>query len=123
MVYVTVPKAEVKDVNVCAICVPVSDEDPTVLFEVSVQLKLVPITLLDKEIAVVVPEQIDCPKAGFIIKVGIGFTFIETKIVAPGHPLTLGVIAYTASPEVFPTVDSNWVMAFPVPADAPVTLV
>ena len=33
--------------------------------------------------------------------------FIETKIVAPGQPLTLGVIAYTASPEVVPTEDSN----------------
>ena len=51
------------------------------------------ITELDKAIEVVSPEQIVCPEAGFIVATGIGLTAIETIVVIPEQPFTLGVIA------------------------------
>ena len=84
--------------------------------------KTVLITGLEKDIAVVCPEQRVCPPAGLITATGIGFTIIEIVVVIPLHPLTEGVIAYTASPEELVTVFNIWAITFPVPIEPPVTL-
>ena len=64
------------------------------LFWIAAQLKVVLVTELDKLIAVVSPEQIVCPKTGFIVNVGIGLTLMVTSIGAPlaGAELNVSVV-------------------------------
>jgi hypothetical protein len=56
----------------------------------AIQLKVVPLTELLKEIPVVLPEQIDWEE-GVAVTLGTGLTFTVTVTVFPGHPFALGV--------------------------------
>jgi hypothetical protein len=64
---------------------------------------VVPVILLLRVIPVDCPEQI-VSDAGVAVTDGDGFTVIVTVIGAPVHPLAVGVIVYTAVPEVIPVV-------------------
>lgn len=57
----------------------------------TVQLKVVPITLLVNEIDVVPPEQNVCV-VGFAVTVGVGSTVTVTVIGVPLHPFATGVM-------------------------------
>jgi hypothetical protein len=57
----------------------------------TVQLKVVPATLLVKAIPVVPPEQNVC-EAGVAVTTGVGLTVTTTVIGVPAHPAAVGVI-------------------------------
>jgi hypothetical protein len=86
----------------------------------TVQLKEVVDTLLDKAMEVVPPEQIDCVE-GDAVALGTGFTTMVTVIGLPTQPPALGVTVYTAVPVVLPVVVNVWEMLEPLLADAPET--
>jgi hypothetical protein len=102
---------------------PVSGKEPITAKGSVVQLNVVPATLLLKTIAVRSPEQTVAGE-GLAVTSGIGFTVTVASIGNPGHPLAVGVMEYTASPDLFSTAVFNvCTMVSPEPASAPVTLV
>ena len=64
---------------------------PLTLACVTVQLNVVPATLLVNATDVAPPEQIVC-EVGVAVAVGVGFTVTVTTIAAPAHPPAVGVI-------------------------------
>jgi hypothetical protein len=87
-VYVAVPLLVVVAVNVCAIALPLDTDAPLTLVCDTLQLKVVPATLLVSGILVAVAEQIVCPEP---VATGIGFTVTVTLKLLPLHPLYDGV--------------------------------
>jgi hypothetical protein len=79
-------------VNVCAMLEPDPAEVPVSNPELveTVQLKVVPATLLVKAIPVVPPEQNVC-EAGVAVTTGFGFTVTTTVTGVPAQPAAVGV--------------------------------
>ena len=59
--------------------------------DVTVHENVVPVTVLDRAILVVAPEQI-VGEEGVAIATGVGFTLMVTVVGLPLQPLALGVI-------------------------------
>ena len=91
MVYVALPGIAPVAVNVCAIVEPLDAVAPVTPACTTVQLNIVPATLLDNAIEVAVPEQIVCD-AGVGVTTGTGLTVTVTMMGTPGHPFDEGVI-------------------------------
>lgn len=89
--YTAVPGLAVVAVNVCAMVAPELALAPVTFVWVTVQLNVVPLTLLVKATVVVCKEQILC-EVGVAVADGIGFTVTVTTIGAPEHPAAEGVM-------------------------------
>lgn len=118
IVYTAVPALVLVAVRVCAIRVPVLAEAPVTLVCVTVQLKVVPVTLLVKAMDVMLFEQMLCEE-GVAVAEGAGFTLTVTTIGVPAQPAAVGVTVYTAVPTLVPVTVSVCVMLDPDPAEAP----
>lgn len=91
-VYVTVPADVPVAFSTCAIDGPLPDVPPVAPdCAGAAQLNAVPLTVPDKAIPVVLPEQMDCA-GGVAETFGTGFTFTVTLIGVPGQPPAIGVI-------------------------------
>ena len=77
-------------VSVCEILVPDPPEPPEVPDDVTVQVKVVPATLLVKGIEVVLPEHI-VDVAGVAVATGFGLTVIVIVSGVPGQAFAIGV--------------------------------
>lgn len=64
---------------------------PETSVSATVQLKMVPATLLVRAMDGAVPEHIVC-NAGVVVATGIGLTVITTILAAPAQPLAVGVM-------------------------------
>lgn len=106
IVYTAVPAVEPVVVSSWDIFDPLLGEPPVTLFWLIVQANVAPLTLLVNEIPVVLPEQIVCD-TGFAVTTGNGFTVMVITMGVPKHPVdeTVGVIVYTAVPELLPVAD------------------
>ncbi len=91
IVYTAVPGLVVVAVNVCAITVPELAEAPVTLFCVTVQLKVVPATLLVRATVELCNEQMLCEE-GLAVADGIGFTVTVAVIGVPVQAPAEGVI-------------------------------
>ena len=91
MVYTTVPGVVPVAVSVCAMDVPEPAVAPLAPDWLTVQLKVVPVTVPLKAIDVALPEQIVWV-VGVAVTVGIGFTVTVTVIGVPEQPFAVGVI-------------------------------
>lgn len=120
IVYVAVPGAAPLAISDCAMLAPEPAVAPVTPVCAAVQLKVVPVTLLLKEMAVVLPEQIVCA-VGVAVAAGIGFTVMVTVIGVPGQPFADGVMVYVAVPGDAPVVESVCAIELPDAAVAPVT--
>ena len=85
---------------------------------VTVQPKVVPVTLLVSAMDVALPEQI-VGAEGVAVAVGFGFTVIVTEIGVPVQPPAEGVMVYTTVPAVVPVAVSVCAIDVPEPAVAP----
>lgn len=86
-----VPEPAVVAVSVCAIVEPDEAEAPVTLDCVTVQLNVVPDTLLVRAMEVGLPEQMVCEE-GVAVTVGVGFTVTVTTTGVPGQPVAVGVM-------------------------------
>lgn len=120
IVYTAVPAPEVVAVSVCAITVPELAEAPVTFVCVTVQLNVVPLTLLLNTTELALFEQIVCA-LGVAVAEGVGFTVTVAVIGAPLQVPRVGVMVYTAVPAAAPVADNVWVMLVPDPALAPLT--
>ena len=119
-VYVAVPGVTPVAVKVCAMLDPLDAEAPVTPDCTTVQLKVVPATLLLNAMEVVAPEQIVC-EDGVAVTTGVGLTVMTTMIGVPGHPFADGVMVYVAVPGVAPVADNTWAILEPLDAEAPDT--
>lgn len=85
------PEPAVVAVSVCAITVPELAEAPVTFVCVTVQLKVVPVTLLVRAIELVLPEHRLC-EDGVAVAEGVGFTVTVATTGVPAQPLAVGVI-------------------------------
>jgi hypothetical protein len=115
-----VPVPAVVAVSVCAIVAPEEAEAPVTLVCVTVQLKVVPLTLLVSAIDVALFEQMLCDE-GVAVAEGVGFTVIVTTTGVPAQPPAVGVAVYDAVPALAPVAVSVWVIFVPELAEAPLT--
>lgn len=97
---------------------PASSDAPVTPVCVTVQEKVVPVTLPARATEVVAPEQIVCD-AGVAVTFGVGFTVMVTVTGLPEQPPADGVIVYTTVPAVLPVADNVCAMEEPLPAEAP----
>jgi len=101
MVYTAVPLPPPVATRVSVIAEPLLLLPPVTPVSTTVQLKLVPDTLLLKLIGKTLPAQIVW-FIGLAVSTGIGFTVMVTVIGLPVQPFAVGVIVYTAVPGVLP---------------------
>jgi len=78
-------------VRVWDIIEPVADVAPETSDSATVHENVVPETLLVSAMDGAVPEDIVCD-AGVVVATGIGLTVITAILVAPIHPLAVGVM-------------------------------
>lgn len=90
MVYTAVPAAVPVVLIVCTMLEPEPDVAPVTPLCDTVQLYVVPVTLLVSEIDVALPEQIVADE-GVAVTVGFGFTVTVTEIGVPVQPFAVGV--------------------------------
>ena len=95
-------------------------EAPVTPVWITVQVNVVPLTLLVRVIKVAEPEQKVC-EPGLAMTLGIGFTVTVTSTGDPVHPLADGVMVYTAVPGTVPAFVSVCAIDDPLPLEAPVT--
>jgi hypothetical protein len=99
---------------------PFPDVAPEAPVWETVQVNVVPVTLLVNAMEAVPPEQME-RAAGVAVTLGIGFTVITTFTGVPEQPFTEGVTVYVAVPGEDPDVFKIWEILLPLPAVAPVT--
>jgi hypothetical protein len=104
---------------------PLADTPDNVPMTLDVQSNVVPPIDDVGKYANVVVLQISCINDdGESVITGIGPTVTTASTGIPEHPPAIGVIRYVTVPEFTPSVDvSTWLIKFPLPAAAPVTLV
>jgi hypothetical protein len=85
-----VPAPLVVAVSVCAITVPELAVAPVTFVCVTVQLKVVPVTLLVSVMALALFEQMLCEE-GVAVAEGAGLTDTVTTIGVPAQPAAVGV--------------------------------
>lgn len=86
-----VPAVVAVAVRIWAIVEPEAAVPPETSVCATVQAKVVPVTLLVRAMDGAVPEHIVC-NAGVVVATGIGLTVTTTILVAPAHPLAVGVM-------------------------------
>jgi len=120
--YVTVPEVVPVVVNVCEMLVPEPAAAPLIpVDEDTVQLNVVPATLLVRGMFVVAPEQM-VAGSGVAVMTGLGFTVITIVTGVPGQEFAVGVTVYVAVPVAVPELVSVCAMLVPEPALPPVTV-
>ena len=77
-------------VKVCAMVDPADAVAPVTPVCATVQVNVVPVTLLVSSIEDAVAEQIVC-EAGVAVAIGVGFTVMSTTLGVPLHPFAVGV--------------------------------
>jgi hypothetical protein len=107
-------------VRVWAMGVPVPEDAPDTSDSTTVQLYVVPGTVLVKAIEGAAPEQIVFDD-GVAVTAGIGLTVMTTVFTVPLHPLADEEILYVAVPVADPVVVRIWAIVSPLPAKAPET--
>jgi hypothetical protein len=110
--------------SVCEIVFPEPFIAPIILpagVTTVVQLKFVPDDEPDKAMLVVPDEQIAC-KGGVAVTLGIGLTVTIAVTGNPGQPFAIGVIVYVTVAGSEVVLVRVWIILFPLPAEAPVTL-
>ena len=106
MVYTAVPEAAPVVVRTSEIIEPELFVPPVTPVCATVQLKVVPVTLLVNTIKGAVPEHTIFAE-GMAVAIGIAFTVSVTVNGSPVQPPAVGVITYTAVPGVVPVVTNN----------------
>lgn len=91
IVYTAVPAAEVVAVSVCAMVDPDEAEAPLTFVCETVQLNVVPLTLLVSAMEVALPEH-RLEEEGVAVALGVGFTVTVTTTGEPAQPAAAGVI-------------------------------
>ena len=104
--------------SVCTMVVPLPALAPLTPVCTTVQLNVVPATLLVSEIPVVPPEQKDW-ELGVAVATGRGVTVMVTRIGVPVQPPAVGVTVYVTVPADAPVADNVWAIEAPLPADPP----
>jgi hypothetical protein len=118
IVYTAVPGDVPVTFNTSVIDTPVPGFPPLTPVCETVQLIVVPDTLLLNAMEVIPPSQ-NVIEEGVAVITGVGFTVTLTVIGVPGHPEAEGVIVYTTVPAVVPVAVSVCAMADPLPDNAP----
>ena len=106
--------------SVWEIVPPLPADDPNTPEELTVQVNVVPETVLNKFILAAPPEQ-SCKDVGDAVPTGVGFTVTVTVYEAPEHPPAVGMMVYVAVPAVDPVADSVCAIELPLPFIAPDT--